>query len=78
MRQVWQPVHSASSTRETNGSISTRPCAIRAAAFEAAAEAAAQASVMSIGPWQQPARKTPDTASSTGRSLGWTSSRKLS
>jgi len=61
-----------------NGSISIWPWAMSAAALDAAAAAAALHSVMSMGPWQEPARNTPETASSTGRSFGCTLRRKLS
>src|SRR5512136_2305781 len=72
------PAHSSASTTAVADSTGTVPRMSGMSDEEAAALAWEIVSEMSLGPWQQPAKKTPSMAVSTGRSLGCASRKKPS
>ena len=61
---------------QDGGSCSAWPVSMGTRAWGAAAPAWATVSGMSLGPWQQPARKMPSVKVLTGASLGWRSRKK--
>ena len=68
--QILQPAHFSASTMLVADSTSISPLDMRDWTSEAAAEAWATVSGMSLGPWQAPAIKIPSVAVDTGASFG--------
>ena len=73
--QRKQAAHMRSFTPAISGSRVSSSLAKVSCTLEAAAEACATDSGMSLGLWHAPQMKTPPVLVSTGRSLGWDSIR---
>src|SRR4030065_578091 len=72
-RDGLHPPPRLSSTQEIVGRILTDPCAMTAVVRATAAPAWAIVSLMVLGKWAMPARKTPSGAKSTGPRVKWAS-----